>query len=101
MSRLYDILTELVQSKRNLQVGYLSGRNVPANSYLDIPVTFSREMRSAPQVILTFASTSTSTDLGFISLSSINVTKTGFTARIFNGASSQRTPGVRWIAYAE
>lgn len=71
---------------------------VPANSYVDVPVTFNRTFTTAPNVVVSFESASTAGAMGGLSCGAINITQTGFTIRAFNNTSSQRAPAVQWIA---
>ena len=73
---------------------------VGANSYKDFTITFSSPMATTPTVVAMMVSTSTSPTMGSITVSAINATTTGFTARVFNNTSSARTPAIAYIAYA-
>ena len=74
------------------------GGQVPAGSYADFPVTFNVTFTNDPVVFPVIYSTSTSGDIGSLTVSAINITTTGFTLRIFNNSSNQRTPATRWLA---
>lgn len=74
------------------------GGQVPAGSYADFPVTFNVTFTNNPVVFPVIYSTSTSGDIGSLTVSAINITTTGFTLRIFNNSSNQRTPATRWLA---
>lgn len=71
---------------------------VTAGSYKDVSVSFNYTYGSAPTVVVGLNSNSTSSDLGQCSVSVAAVTTTGFTARLFNNSSSDRSPGFYWIA---
>ena len=71
---------------------------MPANSYLDIPVTFDEPFDDTPVVIAGLNSTTTASAIGSMSVASINVTASGFTIRVFNDATTARAPALRWIA---
>ena len=73
---------------------------VGANAYKDFTITFSSAMATTPTVVAMMVSTSTSPTMGSITVSAINATTTGFTARVFNNTSSARTPAIAYIAYA-
>ena len=73
---------------------------VGANAYKDFTITFSSPMATTPTVVAMMVSTSTSPTMGSITVSAINATTTGFTARVFNNTSSSRTPAIAYIAYA-
>ena len=74
--------------------------SVGANAYKDFTITFSSPMATTPTVVAMMLSTSTSPTMGSITVSAINATTTGFTARVFNNTSSSRTPAITYIAYA-
>ena len=74
--------------------------SVGANAYKDFTITFSSPMATTPTVVAMMLSTSTSPTMGSITVSAINATTTGFTARVFNNTSSARTPAITYIAYA-
>ena len=65
----------------------------PANSYKDFTIQFGHEYSTAPHVIATMYSTSTSPTLGSIQIAVTSVSQTGATIRIFNNTSSARSPG--------
>lgn len=85
---------------KNIRTGITSSVSVPAGGYTDIPVTLSPAMDSAPQVMATLYSTSTAGAIGSMEAATINVSKNGFTIRVFNDGASARSPSVRWIAIA-
>lgn len=78
--------------------GTTSLGNVAANSYVDRNVSFGKTFTSAPTVVVALQSTSTSPTMGAIDVCPINITTTGFTIRVFNSTSSQRSPAATWIA---
>ena len=84
----------------NIRTGITSSVSVASGGYTDIPVTLSPAMDSAPQVMATLYSTSTAGAIGSMEAATINVSKTGFTIRVFNDGNSARSPSVRWIAIA-
>lgn len=81
-----------------IQGGSVTAIEVPANSYTDVSVTFAKPFSSAPSVICGIYSSSTAGAIGSFTVSAINITATGFTARYFNNSSSARTPAGRYIA---
>ena len=81
-----------------IRKGYESLGTIPANSYQDIPITFSSAMAGSPAVICSMVSTSTSPTMGSIAVSPINVSASGFTCRVFNNTSNPRAPGCEYIA---
>ena len=78
--------------------GLTEGVQTNANSYKDLTVPFNKTFSSVPTVVCSIYSTATAGALGSVSVSAINITTTGFTARVFNAGSSPRTPAVSWIA---
>lgn len=71
---------------------------VAANSYQDFPITFDSPMKGKPTVVCSLLSTSTAAAIGSFTVSAINATATGFTCRVFNNATSARTPAMSYIA---
>jgi hypothetical protein len=72
---------------------------IPANGYVDSEsISFASVFTSAPVVVACFNSTSTDGAIGSLEIATINVTASGFTARLFNSGSLGRSPGFRWIA---
>lgn len=71
---------------------------VPAGGYADVPVTFGRAYDSTPTVVVGLQSTSSAAAIGQISVAVTAVSATGFTARLFNAGSTDRSPGFTWIA---
>ena len=64
-------------------------------------VTFPRAFAAAPDVVATFDSSNISSFSGrwdYLTLTVYNITATGFTIRVHNGATKSFTPGIRWIA---
>ena len=84
-----------------IESGKTSTVSVAANSYVDYEVSFSDEMPNIPDVVVSIISSSTAAAIGSIAVSAINVTKEGFTVRIFNAGSATRIPAVSYIAYCE
>ena len=95
-------LEKITNRLRNMDSGLVSSAigQVNANSYKDVPVTFNRTFSSSPFVVVSLVSSSTAPTMGRLSVSAINITKTGFTLRIFNSDSSGRSPYANWIAMA-
>ena len=71
---------------------------VQANSYIDVDMTFSKKFTKPPVVVCSLLSTSTAGAIGSMTASAINITTTGFTARIFNAGSAARAPSLSWVA---
>lgn len=89
-------------NRQNIKVAYGNvgdtGPTVNANSYKDVSVSFNTTFPSTPRVIISLRSSSTSSEIGLMTVSAINVTTTGFTARFFNAGSSGRSPNAEWVA---
>lgn len=98
MLSIKAIQAKILRQILNMETGKLASATIPANSYLDRAVSFTRPFDAAPIVIPNMGSTSTSPTMGSITVSAINVTKTGFTVRVFNNTSAQRAPGISWVA---
>lgn len=75
-----------------------SGTNVASGSYADVSFTFSTEFPSKPEIVVGFYSTSGAGTFGRCGIAVSAESTTGFTARIFNGDTSSRSPSIRWIA---
>lgn len=68
----------------------------------DLAVTFDRAFTKTPHVIVGLYSGSNGADMGYVSVSAINVTPTGFTCRFFHAAgSTNRSPNANWAAFGE
>lgn len=90
--------SKILRQILNLEAGRLTGADVPANNYLDRAISFTKPFDAAPIVVPQIQSTSTSATMGSITVSAINITKTGFTVRVFNNTSAQRSPAISWVA---
>ena len=71
-----------------------------SNAITEFKVTFSKAFSKAPAVIVTPSSGSPEIN-GIPKYSAWNVTTTGFTIRIYNDDSEQRSPAFYWIAMAQ
>lgn len=85
----------------NIRCASESLGQVSANSYKDFTITFTPAMSKTPVVVAMMLSTSTSPTMGSITVSAINPTAAGFTARVFNNTSSARMPAIAYIAYVQ
>ena len=82
-----------------VQCGRTAATTVSNGGYADVSVTFPKAFYAAPVVVVGFETESTAGSFGRCSVAVTGtVTTTGFTARIFNGDSTNRTPRVSWIA---
>ena len=98
MLDLKKLLTKIIKNTPQVRHRFTSLGAVPANSYKDFTVTFSSAMKGEPSVVCSMYSTSTSPTMGGLTVSAINPSSTGFTCRVFNNTSSQRTPAIEYIA---
>lgn len=69
--------------------------NIPANSYIDINITFAESKDSAPRVMVTLQNANGAN----ISANVTNVTLEGFTIKIINNSIQDTTASVSWVAY--
>lgn len=91
-------LLNFIGSRIQNDGGRVASVTVPANNYVDVPVTFNRTFTTVPNVVVSFESASTAGAMGGLSCGAISITKTGFTVRAFNNTPTQRAPAVQWIA---
>lgn len=79
--------------------GIVSYSGIAASSYKDYDVTFDTDLASVPIVIASHNTNSTAPELICkVSLSAINITKNGFTLRIFNATTTTINGAVMWQA---
>jgi hypothetical protein len=82
-----------------VQCGLIAATNVSSGSYADVSVTFPKAFYAAPIVVVSFETESTAGSFGRCAVAVTGaVTATGFTARIYNGDTTDRVPRVSWIA---
>jgi hypothetical protein len=82
-----------------VQCGRVASVTVSHGGYKDVNITFPEAFYAAPIVVVGFETESTAGAFGKCSVTVMGtVTTTGFTARIFNGDSTNRAPRVSWIA---
>ena len=72
--------------------------SIPANSYVDVTVTFPFTFESTPNVVVGMNSNSTASVMGGFAVSVASRTTTGATFRVFNNTSGAREPNLFWIA---
>lgn len=92
------VMKKLMEISGRIQSGKTAQVTVPGNSYKDISVKFPKAFSKVPIVITCLNSTSTSSDIGNISVAVTGVTTTGCTFRVFNAGSASRMPAVYWLA---
>lgn len=79
--------------------GQISVAQTSSGSYRDTPIDYTDAgFTNPPTVVCGFWSGSTAGTFGRCCVASYDVTKTGCTARFFNGDSSARSPQITWIA---
>ena len=94
--------SEASRTALGIQAGATSsGVAAGANKTTETNFTFPTEFKSAPIVVVSFRSATTAATHGSIGVVADNVTTTGFTARICNNTSTERSPRVCWIAIGE
>ena len=98
MNTISSLLNFIGKRIEKIQGGTVAGQAVSPGQFLDVSVTFPKAYSIAPTVVACLNSTSTSAEMGLITISANAITTTGFTARIFNGGSSSRSPAFRWVA---
>lgn len=81
-----------------IQRGTTASQSVATKAYKDVSVTFSPAFSSTPTVTCSLVSSSTSSDIGAMSVAVESVSTTGATFRIFNYSANTRAPAVSWIA---
>lgn len=81
-----------------IESGYHSFADVAAQSTVTYEVTFTKTFTTAPQVVASLGSTLTGYTMGNVSVSAFNITTTGFSLRVYNASTIQRTVNTRWIA---
>ena len=102
--KLLDIVPNITELNGNLPViqsgstGYIE---ISANSYKDIQVKFPKPFATDPNVLASIWGTSESPAYGNINFSYDDISRTGFTMRIYNDNTSGRTPRFRWVAIEE
>lgn len=85
-----------------VQCGRTSAATTRPGQVTDLSVTFDRAFTKTPHVIVGLYSGSSGADMGYVSVSAINVSTTGFTCRFFHAAgSNNRSPNANWAAFGE
>lgn len=83
---------------KQIQVGTIADAAVSSGGIRTKTVTFPKAMSGTPIVVASLISSSTSADIGSISVGVHDVSSTGFTCKIFNNSGSSRSPAVNWFA---
>lgn len=82
-----------------LQTGFVAADTVEAGTTKIVSVTFDTPFQTQPYVAFSMTSPQT-IGMELCSASSWNINQNGFSARLTNGSSSDRTLGICWIATA-
>lgn len=93
-------LPDLIGNLPLIQSGSTGYIDVPANSYKDVQIKFLKPFETDPNIFASIWGMSESPAYGNINFSYDNISKTGFTMRIYNDNTSGRVPRFRWIAIA-
>ena len=94
-------VAELIGNLPLIQSGSTGYIDVPANSYKDVQIEFPKPFESDPNISASIWGMSDSPSYGNINFSYDNISKTGFTMRIYNDNTSARVPRFRWVAIME
>ena len=81
-----------------IQSGVTEVFRVGANAWVDYPVKFDVPFPVVPTVVVGMYSTSTSPEIGGVTVALMAASEEGFTVRVFNSLSTARLPQVGWIA---
>lgn len=103
VKKLLPVMSNLELLNGNLpliQSGSTGYIDMPANSYKDVQIEFPKPFESDPNILASIWGMSESPSYGNINFSYDNISKTGFTMRIYNDNTSVRVPRFRWIAIA-
>lgn len=82
----------------HVQIGYIAGSSVAANSYRDYSLTYPVAFASTPTTMVSFSTGSTAGGMGRLQVGTVNETPTGCTIRVWNGDTSARSPSLKWTA---
>lgn len=82
-----------------IKSGTYAKQSVAGGGYRDTVITFDEPFNYTPVVVPSLFMEGTSGSYGSIAISAINITPTGFTARIFHAGSGNANVGFNWIAH--
>ena len=82
----------------DVQKGSTAGISCAPNAITESTITFPKAFGSAPKVVVSFYSNTTSVKYGMLTPMVYNVTTTNFKVRIANAADVDLTPAIYWIA---
>ena len=80
-----------------VQSGKFSAR-IPAEGWVEQPITFPQSFNSPPIVIPIFESTSSAGEFGECNIAVNSITNIGAKIKMFNAGTAGRTPNVFWVA---
>ena len=72
--------------------------SIPAEGWVEQPITFPRSFNSPPIVIPIFESTSSAGEFGECNIAVNSITATGAKIKMFNAGTTGRAPNVFWVA---
>ena len=103
LSGLTPTLVKLFMIKNpipKIQAGQITGGSVSPGNHEDWEVTFDEAFSSTPYVVVGFITNATEGAFGKCSCAAVlsSVSKTGFTLRVYNGDTSNRSPKCNWFA---
>ena len=78
--------------------GHETFGSIATGSYADKSVTFSPAFANVPNMTATLSTSGTAGNIGNVTVSVFNISKTGATIRVFNNRGSALSPAVEWIA---
>lgn len=87
-----------VLANTDVQKGSTAGISCAPNAITESTITFPKAFGSAPKVVVSFYSNTTSVKYGMLTPMVYNVTTTNFKVRIANAADVDLTPAIYWIA---
>ena len=82
----------------DVQKGSTAGISCAKNAITESTITFPKAFGSAPKVVVSFYSNTTSVKYGMLTPMVCDVTTTNFKVRLANAADVDLTPAIYWIA---
>ena len=93
-------LTGNIPTIPTVQIGYIAGSSVAANSYKDYSLTYPTPFSVVPTTLVAFSTGSTAGGMGKLTVGTLNETASGCTIRVWNGDTTGRSPSLKWVAIA-
>ena len=84
----------------HVQIGYIAGSSVAANSYKDYALTYPVAFASTPTTLVSFSTGSTAGGMGRLQVGTLSESEVGCTIRVWNGDTAARSPSLKWVAIA-